>query len=318
MIVPDASSLIPIATGTLRANMAFPFDLFLLTGDERRPLLYREKRLPMHDNDLAGLKRRDVTTLYISFNDVAEYEQYLRSTVLGNSSATPAARLAAVRDANRSMFEAVTRNNQVGEIAQFASNIGQQITELVMSEDATAKDLIQVLQHDYYTYTHISNVCTYALLLAKHVGISNPQEMHSIATGALLHDMGKRLVPATILNKPDRLNDDEARIVKRHPTTGFLDLSTRPEMSFGLLMMVYQHHERIDGNGYPVRVTGEEIHDWAKICAIVDVFDAFTCCRPYRGAVHVDDVMAFITKNSGTSFDEELVRCWTHLLTSKG
>ena len=171
-----------------------------------------------------------------------------------------------------------------------------------------------MLQHDYYTYTHVTNVCTYALILAKGLGMSSFQELRAIAVGALLHDLGKRLIPTAILNKPARLTENEMRVVQQHPTTGFRDLSARTDLTLAQLMMVYQHHERLDGSGYPVRIVGDEIHPWARLCAVVDVFDAFTCCRPYRHATPAQEVIKFLVEHAGKAFDEEMVRCWISLL----
>jgi len=80
--------------------------------------------------------------------------------------------------------------------------------------------------------------------------------------------------------------------------------------------MVYQHHERIDGRGYPVGITGEEIHPWAKILAVVDVFDAMTGSRPYRRPATAHDALEYIRKSSGTQFDPEVVECWHAALTT--
>jgi HD-GYP domain-containing protein (c-di-GMP phosphodiesterase class II) len=75
-------------------------------------------------------------------------------------------------------------------------------------------------------------------------------------------------------------------------------------------MMVYQHHERLDGSGYPAGITTDDIHPWAKICAVADVFDALTCQRPYRRPMPVKDVCLYLTKHAGTWFDRDIVTCW--------
>ncbi len=76
-------------------------------------------------------------------------------------------------------------------------------------------------------------------------------------------------------------------------------------------MMVYQHHERVDGSGYPVGVTGRDIHPWAKMLAVVDVFDAMTGTRPYRNSSSTRVALQYLNHNSGSQFDPEIVRCWS-------
>jgi HD-GYP domain-containing protein (c-di-GMP phosphodiesterase class II) len=126
----------------------------------------------------------------------------------------------------------------------------------------------------------------------------------------MLHDIGKRFIPASILTKPARLDPAERAIVELHPIRGYEELQHRPDLSFGQLMMVYQHHERIDGTGYPVGIQGDEIHPWAKLAAVVDVFDAMTGNRPYRRPASVKFALNYIHQNLGTHFDSEAGQCW--------
>jgi HD-GYP domain-containing protein (c-di-GMP phosphodiesterase class II) len=131
-----------------------------------------------------------------------------------------------------------------------------------------------------------------------------------LAAGALLHDIGKRHIPPHVLNKPGKLSDDEWELVREHPTSGFRELVARDDLTWPQLMMVYQHHERLDGSGYPAGIHGDEMHPWARYCAVVDVFDALTCQRPYRRAVPVPEVCDYLTKHAGVWFDAEAVACW--------
>lgn len=82
-------------------------------------------------------------------------------------------------------------------------------------------------------------------------------------------------------------------------------------------MMVYSHHERMDGKGYPVGMVGAEIHPWAKLLAVVDVFDAITSARPYRMPMILPEALAFLERNAGTHFDREMVTCWNALMQSR-
>ncbi len=97
-----------------------------------------------------------------------------------------------------------------------------------------------------------------------------------------MHDLGKLDIDERILNKPGRLDDNERKIIETHPTLGLNRVAQRDDLSEGEFMMIYQHHERFDGTGYPVGLAGEDTHPWAQICAIVDVFEALTSNRPYR------------------------------------
>ncbi len=91
----------------------------------------------------------------------------------------------------------------------------------------------------------------------------------------------------------------------------------REDLSWGQLMMVYQHHERMDGKGYPVQSVDDEIHEWARICAVADVFHALTSKQPYRKASPITEALGFIEEQSGTHFGAEIVECWVRLMTPR-
>ena len=82
-------------------------------------------------------------------------------------------------------------------------------------------------------------------------------------------------------------------------------------------MMVYQHHEKLDGTGYPVQAVGEDIHPWAKLCAIVDIFDAMTCKRCYRKAMKMSTVLEHISEMAGSQLDKEMVKCWLSIMKKR-
>ena len=124
------------------------------------------------------------------------------------------------------------------------------------------------------------------------------------------HDVGKLEIADAILSKPGRLDDAEFEIIREHPRTGFRKLCRREDLNFGQLMMVYQHHERLDGKGYPVGITAEQIHPWAKVCTVVDVFEALTSNRPYRKAMSYSKAFEIMDRDSGLAFDPEMLKCW--------
>jgi len=307
---PDAASLMPIAVELIRCGEAFEFDLYLPDGMGGKPVLYRGKSFPIQRSDLEALQRRGIRTLFIAPDCLEHYERYLHERVLTDDSASPAMRFCAVREANRSLFLAAMNEKHVGRVVAVASDLATELADVVCNQERTIDHLFRLLSHDYYTYTHVTNVCVYTLALAKRLGISSQKELATIATGALLHDVGKRYIPVEILNKKGKLTDEEFAIIKRHPLTGFRDLCRRDDLTWAQLMMVYQHHERLDGRGYPVRATGEEILPWSRMCAVADVFDALTSYRPYRGPMPLAEVREFFSTNAGTQFDPEMVRCW--------
>jgi HD-GYP domain-containing protein (c-di-GMP phosphodiesterase class II) len=313
----DPAALLPVAVATIRCGEAFNFDLYLRDAASR-PVLYRGQNFKIEPSDLATLERRGIQTLFILHTSLDLYERYLREQVLTDASLNPVARFCAVKEANRSVFLAALKSNQIESMIAVAGEIAVELANAICSEECTVNGLLGLLSHDYYTYTHVTNVGVYCLALAKMLGIAARPELTSIAKGALLHDIGKRHVPAEVLNKNGKLTEEEFRLVKLHPLTGFRELCRQTELTWPQLMMVYQHHEKLDGKGYPVGIGGDEIHFLGRLCAVADVYDALSSYRPYRRPMPGSQIRQFFHSNVDKHFDRSLVDCWDAVLKQKG
>lgn len=157
---------------------------------------------------------------------------------------------------------------------------------------------------DAYTHGHCERVADYASALARDIGLDE-MTMFWFRIGALLHDVGKVVVPSEILNKPGRLTDEERMIMERHPAAGAELLSTI-EFPWDILPMIRGHHERWDGRGYPDRLAGEAIPLSARIICVADVFDALTTDRPYRRGFSREQALEMMAADRGTAFEPAL------------
>lgn len=159
---------------------------------------------------------------------------------------------------------------------------------------------------DPYTSGHQRRVAELACAIAEEMGLS-AEQVKVIRVAALLHDIGKALfVPIEILSKPGKLTDLEMALIREHPKAGY-EILKRVEFPWPVAEIVYQHHERLDGSGYPRGLKGEEILLEAKIIAVADVVEAMSSHRPYRPALGVDEALAEIRKNAGNLYDPEVV-----------
>ncbi|MBT2659215.1 HD-GYP domain-containing protein [Bacillus sp. ISL-18] len=160
---------------------------------------------------------------------------------------------------------------------------------------------------DTYTQHHSENVARYAVEIAKKMNLSS-DFCSAIRIGGLLHDIGKIGIPEYILNKPDKLTDDEYSILKCHPIIGYemiKHISTFKNN--GVLDIILYHHERYDGTGYPTGLKGNKIPLGARIVAVVDAFDAMSSRRVYRNELDIEHILKEILNNKGTQFDPEIV-----------
>jgi HD-GYP domain-containing protein (c-di-GMP phosphodiesterase class II) len=192
-----------------------------------------------------------------------------------------------------------------------AAEFGRELATLVADRTPAFSELFKTLEHDYFTFTHVCNVSLYCAIISKELGQLDSRQLSDLAAAALLHDIGKRHIPPHVLNKTEKLTSEEWDLIREHPIAGFRELSRRGDLSWPQLMVVYQHHERLDGTGYPAGIKGDEIDPWARICAVADVFDALTCQRPQRRALSVAQACDHLKRHAGRWFDAAAVNCWT-------
>lgn len=165
---------------------------------------------------------------------------------------------------------------------------------------------------DHETTGHSFRVAHYAIALGKTLGIHG-ENLKAIEWGALLHDVGKMVVPDDILRKVGPLTEDEWHIMRQHPTWGFDMLAEVGFLQPPALEIVYSHHERWDGGGYPRGLAGEDIPLAARIFAVVDTYDAITSDRPYRRAHTHQAAMAELQRVAGQQLDPAVVRAFARI-----
>ncbi len=295
-------------------------DLFLQYDPAEPPVLYRDAGYPLSEDRAKGLAEACEDALFVRARDYADFSHDLVESL---EAALEADRLP-VTDRYELLQCAVSleveqslRMVNCDNYVAHSKSIARQIVSLINENTVLPSDLFDIVRHDHHTFVHVTNVAGYITLLAKELGISDRQELEKIAIGALLHDLGKRKIPASILNKTAALTSREWEIIRQHPQAGYEELCMRDNLDRGQLMMVYQHHEQLSGKGYPVGITEEEIHPWAKMLAVVDVFDALTGQRPYRSPATCEETLEILNRGAGTQFDKEIVACWTSAMQQR-
>ena len=168
---------------------------------------------------------------------------------------------------------------------------------------------------DPYTAGHQRRVAELACAIAEEMNLPD-MTIQGIRMGAMIHDIGKIYIPAEILSKPGKLNPIEFDMMKAHPEVGY-NILRRIEFNAPIADMVHQHHEKLDGSGYPRGLKGEEILLEARILSVADVVEAMSSHRPYRPALGIDRALEEILSMRGTAFDEEVVDTCVTLLREK-
>lgn len=173
---------------------------------------------------------------------------------------------------------------------------------------------LTIEKRDRYTAGHQRRVTKFCRAIAGELGFSW-ERTQGLRMAAAIHDLGKILVPAAILNKPGKMSEHELAIIRNHPQAAY-EILKDIDFPWPLAQTVYQHHERLDGSGYPQGLKGEAILLEARILAVADVVDAICCFRPYRPAVGMEAAMAELKSQRGIKYDAAVVDACIKVLTA--
>jgi HD-GYP domain-containing protein (c-di-GMP phosphodiesterase class II) len=193
------------------------------------------------------------------------------------------------------------------KILKSFQNICDDVLAELLSNKKTLNLMTSVQIYDNYLYNHSFNVMVYTLQLAINAGVRS-KDLNVLGTSGLLHDIGKMVIPIEILNKPGRLTEEEFQLIQTHTSEGYEYLKNQPDIPIVAARCAFEHHEKIDGTGYPRGLKGKDIHPFAKIMAVADVFDAVTSSRSYRPAMLPHKGFEILYGGSGTHFEPELVQ----------
>jgi putative nucleotidyltransferase with HDIG domain len=187
------------------------------------------------------------------------------------------------------------------------------LAEAVTQNRTALMALTAMRSYDNYTFTHMVNVSILAMAQARALGIDG-KLLREFGISALMHDIGKVRTPKEVLNKPDKLTDEEFAIMRRHVVDGAEILRRTPEMPVLAPVVAFEHHLRLDGSGYPRPVKRDSLNLGSMLCAIADVYDAMRSQRVYQQAHPTDRILAVLKRNEGAQLDQHLVRRFVQLL----
>ena len=192
----------------------------------------------------------------------------------------------------------------------------QSYQRLKKTLDASIKTMSKIIEiKDPYTAGHQQRVTQLTTAIAKELNLS-PDKVEGIRIASLIHDIGKIGVPTEILSKPSKLTDIEFGLIKGYSQIGY-DVLKSIDFSYPIARIVLQHHEKINGTGYPNNLKGDKILLEAKIIGVADVVEAISSHRPYRPALGIDKALEEITQNKGTLHDPEVVDACLKLFKEK-
>lgn len=221
------------------------------------------------------------------------------------------------------VYNALHRRNLEMQQSLQHENLEKMVMERTIRLKETMNDLQGALEgiieamgytlgiRDPYTAGHQHRVACIACDIAKKIGLSEDQ-IEGVNMAGLMHDIGKIIIPTEILTKPGKLTEKEFDIIKTHPQVGY-DILKKIKFPWPIADIIHQHHERMDGSGYPRGLRGKDILIEARIVAVADVVEAMASKRPYRPALGIDEALEEITRNSPALYDANVVNACLNL-----
>ncbi|MDX1962885.1 MAG: HD domain-containing protein [Pirellulales bacterium] len=300
--------MIPIRLAALFPPTAIQVNLYLVRHGRRQ--LYCRPDSPPSRSDLLTLQRSGILSLYTTAEEASVLHGQFEDMLATKASMPPEVHFAIAREVAKAGFSKAWKSPGTESMLRESAGLADAILDACDNQRESAAFVRSLLLHDGDTFTHVTNVSVYAVILLKRLGISDKSHLTALAQGALLHDLGKRLIHQDLLKKPGRLSSTERELLMNHPRWGFEEVCANPNLDKDQLLMIYHHHEKPDGSGYPVGLRDREIHWTARICAIVDVFDALTAQRPYRRPLSIEQAITHQSSQSASQFDPEYLDCW--------
>ncbi|WP_424769027.1 HD-GYP domain-containing protein [Paenibacillus sp. sgz302251] len=218
----------------------------------------------------------------------------------------------ALREVRTNFREMMDRPKQKkGVTYPYIAQPFKQMMSMIIDDLSGHKDAMIMLMDmgsiDHYLYQHSLNVCVYTTLLGMAHGYTR-DELTTLGMGALLHDIGKTQITMNVLKKPGSLTQEEYEAMKQHTRIGYELLKDEPNLPLIVAHCAFQHHERIDGSGYPRGIKGNEIHEYAKWIGLVDSYDAMTTNRIYSQPMLPHHAIERLYAGTGTLYDQQMLQ----------
>jgi len=291
-------------------------EIYLIHG-KGNAVLYRKPGTSYSGNDCQKLIDQGITHFYVPKTQHRIFQAMINEQLVDayqDESLCRVERARIVRASCAKMIEEFMLDPTIPGLSETLGGMATQFSNWCNEDESKFSHLLDMSEHDFYTTTHMINVGVGCGLLGAELLGSDAPMVRDLMLGGLVHDVGKSQVPSEVLNKEGKLTDDEWDLIREHPQSGYDILRSQEGQNEITLEMALSHHERLDGKGYPNGISADEIEFHARVCAVVDIYDALTSARPYRGPIPPRTTLDMMRKDLGTAIDGEIFAAWERVI----
>ena len=253
---------------------------------------------------------------YIHEEDLFKYYKFATNSlraVMANPNVPIKEKTEKIYEVSKGVMKEFFDNNTSEKILESSEEVMEMMEECMTTAEAGFHGIAEITSKDYYTYTHSVNVGLYCMTFGVKSKMSKG-DIKQLSLGGMLHDVGKSKVEHSLINKDGKLTEEEFLKMQIHATEGGNILSGMGCFASNVVRMAAEHHEKFKGGGYPIGKVGNEIHLFARICKIMDVYDALTTRRSYKKALSAFDTLIIMKKQMAHDFDPELLQNFIRLM----
>ena len=309
--ISNKDAYTPITNGCLIQGSRVPFSVYSLQENSLVTVCSGSLISP-------GVISKDMTQdsghLLIEATHLQKYAGYL-SQVMEKYDPSSSIGIAVVHEKSKIVMKDVFEGALDDEKIKAVTETANDMVEGILMRDEVLNELLTIKRHDYQNYVHSVNVAVLSLSLGKNLGL-NKETLQYLGIGAFLHDIGKREVPKEILGKIGLLTEAEYKVYKRHVIEGVKMLESTWKIPTPSIAAVSQHHERLNGTGYPNAISDKQIEIFGRIMSIADCFDNLTSPRPNKAAMMPFDAVKVLADEKGY-FDQQILMTFIKLLGSR-
>lgn len=292
-----------IRINSLPPFQAIPFDLYVTIGE--RMIHYMRAGDHLAPEKILSFEKKAPESFYILATDRANYQAFVRGGLMSTTLDTKQKALI-LRESTMGLVEELFERPDIETALSDAKQVVEDFVAFMDSDAEAMVNLIGLSSHDFYTYNHSLDVSIYSLGLGQAIGFRGA-DLHELGLGGLFHDIGKRHIPLDIICKNGPLSDDEWAQMQKHPQYGLVILNEH-NSSDNIKACAFEHHESMQGNGYPQQLAGSEIHAMARVVAVADTYDALTTKRSYNDPMKPTDAIQLMCDKLGGKYDPDVMQ----------